>query len=76
VIGRRAEEALAELDKFLDNAALAEAIRLRVVHGHGMGILKRAIAEMLSTHPHVAKFYEATPQEGGAGATIVELKVG
>jgi DNA mismatch repair protein MutS2 len=74
VIGRRAEEALAELDKALDNAALAGAMRLRVVHGHGMGVLKRAIGEMLATHPHVAKFYAATPQEGGAGATIVELE--
>ena len=74
VIGRRAEEALAELDKFLDNAALGEALRVRVVHGHGMGILKRAIGEMLTAHPHVAKFYGATPQEGGAGATIIELK--
>ncbi len=75
VIGRRVEEALAELDKFLDNAAMAEATRVRVVHGHGMGILKRAVGEMLGTHPHVAKFYGATPQEGGAGATIIELKV-
>jgi DNA mismatch repair protein MutS2 len=74
VIGRRAEEALAELDKALDNAAMAGAMRLRVVHGHGMGVLKRAIGEMLTTHPHVAKFYAATPQEGGAGATIVELE--
>ena len=49
-------------------------MRLRVVHGHGMGVLKRAIGEMLATHPHVAKFYAATPQEGGAGATIVELE--
>jgi DNA mismatch repair protein MutS2 len=76
VIGRRVEEALPELDKFLDNAALADTLRVRVVHGHGMGVLKRAIAEMLATHPHVAKFYAATPQEGGAGATIVELRLG
>lgn len=74
VIGRRVEEALGELDKFLDNAALADAMRVRVVHGHGMGILKRAIAEALSSHPLVAKFYAGTPQEGGAGATIVELR--
>jgi DNA mismatch repair protein MutS2 len=39
-----------------------------------MGILKKAIAEMLSHHPHVAKFYPAPQQEGGAGATIVELR--
>jgi len=39
-----------------------------------MGILKRAIAEALTGHPLVAKFYAATPQEGGAGATIVEMR--
>ncbi len=76
VIGRRAEEALAEVDKFLDNAAMAGSMRVRLVHGHGMGVLKRAIAEMLAAHPHVAKFYAAAPQEGGAGATIVELELG
>jgi DNA mismatch repair protein MutS2 len=41
-----------------------------------MGVLKRAISDMLASHPHVAKFYGATPQEGGAGATIIELKLG
>lgn len=75
VIGRRAEEAVAEVDKFLDGAALAEVLQVRIVHGHGMGILKRAIGEMLAAHPHVARFYPATPREGGAGATVVELRV-
>lgn len=75
LIGRRAEEAVAELDKFLDSAALGGVLRVRVAHGHGMGVLKRAVSELLSTHPHVSKFYAATPQEGGAGATVVELRV-
>ncbi|MGE5569051.1 MAG: endonuclease MutS2 [Rhodospirillales bacterium] len=74
VIGRRAEEAREEVDKFLDSAVLASVSRVRIVHGHGMGILKRAIAELLSTHPSVEKFYPAPQNEGGAGATIVELK--
>jgi DNA mismatch repair protein MutS2 len=39
-----------------------------------MGILKKAIAELLAKHPHVAQFYQAPQQEGGAGATIVELR--
>ena len=47
---------------------------VRIVHGHGMGVLKKTIAELLSHHPHVAKFYQAPQQEGGAGATIVELR--
>ena len=53
---------------------MATASRVRIVHGHGMGVLKKTIAELLSNHPHVAKFYPAPQQEGGAGATIVELR--
>lgn len=74
VIGQRAEEARDAVDEFLDRAVMATASRVRIVHGHGMGILKRMIAEMLAHHPHVAKFYQAPQQEGGAGATIVELR--
>jgi DNA mismatch repair protein MutS2 len=74
LIGQRAEEACHQVDKLLDTAALAQVDRIRIVHGHGMGILKRAIADLLKTNPHVEKFYVATPEEGGSGATIVELK--
>jgi len=74
VIGRRAEEARDAVDEFLDRAVMATASRVRIVHGHGMGILKKTIAELLAGHPHVAKFYQAPQQEGGAGATIVELR--
>jgi DNA mismatch repair protein MutS2 len=74
VIGQRAEEARDAVDQFLDRAVMATASRVRIVHGHGMGILKKTIAELLATHPHVAQFYQAPQQEGGAGATIVELR--
>ncbi|HEY2842519.1 MAG TPA: Smr/MutS family protein, partial [Bryobacteraceae bacterium] len=74
LIGRRAEEACETVDKFLDTAALAQAERVRIVHGHGMGILRKAIGELLGRNPHVAKFYAASPEQGGTGATIVELK--
>ena len=74
LIGHRAEEACDSVDKFLDTAAVAQAERVRIVHGHGMGILRKAIAELLARNPHVAKFYAARPEEGGTGATIVELK--
>ena len=74
VIGQRAEEARDAVDEFLDRAVMATASRVRIVHGHGMGILKKMIAEMLAHHPHVAKFYPAPQHEGGAGATIVELR--
>ncbi|HEY6344910.1 MAG TPA: Smr/MutS family protein [Bryobacteraceae bacterium] len=74
LIGQRAEEACGNVEKFLDTATLAQADKVRIVHGHGMGILKRAVAEVLKESPHVAKFYAAPPEQGGSGATIVELK--
>jgi DNA mismatch repair protein MutS2 len=74
VIGQRAEEARDQVDKFLDSAAMASVDRVRIVHGHGMGILRKVIAELLTNNPHVGKFYAAPPAEGGTGATVVELK--
>jgi DNA mismatch repair protein MutS2 len=74
VIGQHAEEARDAVDEFLDRAVMATASRVRIVHGHGMGILRKTIQELLSRHPHVARFYPAPQQEGGAGATIVEIK--
>ncbi len=73
VIGATAEEAREQVDKFLDQAFLAGRSRVRVIHGHGKGILRKTLHEMFAGHPHVEKFYLATPQEGGSGATIVEL---
>jgi DNA mismatch repair protein MutS2 len=74
VVGQRAEMACEQVDKMLDSAALAQVEKVRIIHGHGMGILKRAVAELLKQNPHVQKFYIAPPEEGGSGSTIVELK--
>ncbi len=74
VIGEHAEEAIDRVERFLDSAVMATASRVRIVHGHGMGVLKRSIGEFLKDSPHVSKFYPATQAEGGTGATIVELK--
>lgn len=74
VIGQRMDEAVDNVDRFLDKASLASIVRIRIVHGHGFGVLKKAIQEMLSKNPHVARHYPATPAEGGGGATIVELR--
>ncbi|MDQ2777902.1 MAG: Smr/MutS family protein [Acidobacteriota bacterium] len=74
IIGQRADEAIEHVDKFLDSAALASVDRVRIVHGHGMGVLKRAVGDLLGKNPHVSRFYAATQAEGGAGATIVELR--
>jgi DNA mismatch repair protein MutS2 len=74
VIGKTVNEATDAADKFLDAAYLDNHDRVRIVHGVGMGALKKAIAGLLSGHPHVSKFYPAGPSEGGNGATVVELK--
>ena len=75
VIGQRAEEACAQVEKMLDNATLADVAQVRIVHGFGTGALRRAIAELLSKHGSVEKFYPAELREGGGGATIVDLKI-
>lgn len=74
LIGRTTDEATEAVDKFLDEAYLHSLNRVRIVHGHGTGALRRAIANLLRTHPHVASFAPAPPEQGGAGATVVELK--
>jgi DNA mismatch repair protein MutS2 len=48
--------------------------RVRIVHGHGMGVLKRTVADFLASSPHVARYFAAPPSEGGSGATIAELR--
>jgi DNA mismatch repair protein MutS2 len=74
VIGQTTDEATNAVDKFLDEAYLQSLARVRIIHGHGTGALRRAIANLLETHPHVARFALAPPDQGGAGATVVELK--
>jgi DNA mismatch repair protein MutS2 len=74
LIGRTVDEATDELEKYLDQAFLMGLTRVRVIHGTGMGILRRALREYLRHHPHVAKTEEPSQQEGGAGATVVDLR--
>ena len=74
LIGRTVDEATDELEKYLDHAFLAGLPRVRVIHGHGAGILRRGVREFLKGHPHVAGIEEAPQNEGGQGATLVELR--
>jgi DNA mismatch repair protein MutS2 len=71
--GARAEEALAVLDRYLNDAAVAGIGRLRIVHGKGTGALRAAIRAALTGHPLVRAQEPAGPSEGGDGATIVTL---
>ncbi|WP_260472836.1 endonuclease MutS2 [Edaphobacter aggregans] len=74
VIGRTADEAHAEVERFLDRAFLAGLPCIRIVHGTGMGILRRTLREFLRNHPHVATVTEPPQNQGGQGATEVELR--
>jgi len=75
VIGRTVDEATREVERFVDRAFLAGLPRVRVVHGSGMGILRKALRQFLQKHPHVTSVTEPPQNEGGGGATVVELKV-
>jgi DNA mismatch repair protein MutS2 len=74
VIGRTADEAESEVERFVERAFLAGLPRIRVVHGVGMGILRRTLRDFLVKHPHVTSVTEPPYNEGGQGATIAELR--
>ncbi len=74
VIGENVDEATRRVEKFVDRAFLAGLSRVRIVHGSGMGILRKALRQYLQQHPHVASVAEPPQNEGGAGATVVELR--
>ena len=74
VIGQTVDQATDEVEKFIDRAFLAGLPRVRIVHGSGMGILRKALRQYLKSHPHVATVAEPPQNEGGAGATVVELQ--
>jgi DNA mismatch repair protein MutS2 len=75
VIGYNVDDATREVQKFVDRAFLAGLPRVRVVHGSGMGILRKALRHALQQHPHVESVAEPPQNEGGGGATVVELRV-
>ncbi|HXP42759.1 MAG TPA: endonuclease MutS2 [Candidatus Acidoferrales bacterium] len=75
VIGYNVDDATREVQKFVDRAFLAGLPRVRVVHGSGMGILRKALRQALQQHPHVESVAEPPQNEGGGGATVVELRI-
>jgi DNA mismatch repair protein MutS2 len=75
VIGYNVDDATREVEKFVDRAFMAGLPQVRVVHGSGMGILRKALRQYLQGHPHVASVREPGQSEGGGGATVVELRV-
>jgi DNA mismatch repair protein MutS2 len=73
LVGWRVEEALTELDKFLDSSALNGLAEVRIIHGKGTGALMRGVREDLSRNPHVENFRSGESFEGGEGVTVVKL---
>jgi DNA mismatch repair protein MutS2 len=74
VIGRTAEEAQDEVSRYLDRAFMAGLPHVRIVHGTGMGVLRRTLREFLKNHPQVTSVTEPPHDQGGQGATEVELR--
>jgi DNA mismatch repair protein MutS2 len=74
LLGCRVDEALERVDKFLDEASLAQLAQVRIVHGTGTGALRNAIIEMLRDHPQVERFESPQQSEGGRGVTIAVLR--
>jgi DNA mismatch repair protein MutS2 len=74
VIGLTVEEATRRVDKFLDEAALANKARVCIIHGHGTGALRRGLAEFLAGHPLVERSAFESEEHGGNAITVVELR--
>ncbi|HTT32976.1 MAG TPA: endonuclease MutS2 [Methylomirabilota bacterium] len=74
LIGMTVEQATDRLDKFLDDAALAHKPRVRIIHGHGTGALRKGIGEFLSSHPLVERYSFEPEERGGKAITVVELQ--
>ena len=74
VIGMTVDEAIDRVSRFLDDTLVTDVSQVRIVHGHGTGALRKGLQAFLKTHPLVEKHYPAPDNQGGGGATIVELK--
>ena len=74
VIGMTVDQAVDRVSRFLDDTLVTDLHEVRIVHGHGTGQLRKGIQQFLKGHPQVTKYYAAPDNQGGGGATIVELK--
>jgi len=71
--GYRVEEALDELEAYLDKASLVNLTPVFIIHGHGTGALKQTVREFLSTSPYVCKYRVGEHTEGGDGVSVVDI---
>ena len=72
--GYRCEDALCELENYLDKASLYGLSPVYIIHGHGTGILKQAVRDFVKTSPYVIKFRIGEPSEGGDGVIVIDVK--
>ena len=72
--GKRVEEALDELELYLDEVSLANLTPVYIIHGHGTGALKSAVRDFVSTSPYVAKYRVGEEAEGGDGVCVIDIK--
>jgi DNA mismatch repair protein MutS2 len=76
LIGLDGERAREDLERFLDQAMNAGRAAVRVVHGHGLGVLRRMVADVCRTHPAVRAFHHPPQHLGGTGATEIDIDTG
>lgn len=72
--GERVEEALDDLENYLDKASLANLTPVYIIHGHGTGALKSAVRDFVSTSPYVGKYRVGEDAEGGDGVCVIDIK--
>jgi len=72
--GSNVEEAIVEVDRFLDEAIMANLSQVYIIHGKGTGVLRTGIQDYLRRHKHVRTFRIGAFNEGGLGVTVAELK--
>jgi len=71
--GKRADEVTGELDSYLNNASLYNVTQVRIIHGHGTGVVRQIVRDFLSAHPLVRSFRPGEKGEGGDGVTVVKF---